>query len=854
VGYRRPHVDLFNVIACKPPGASSGAWLRMTKHLERLNKQQLKAGKKPYPHPEECCRPRLLNELTEYVNILTLGKVATKALTHRQEGIQKLRGGPLGVDVDWCWTQDPERIERRVFPILHPSFGLRAPAWKPVIRLDVGKAMRWFRNELRWTKPDVLWRPEPGELKEWLEQPAPFWAYDVETAGRDGWTGIEAMRCTLRTIAIAIPDMGEGGKVAKPEEGRPVVQKARAVGITLRYTDGRPYYDPETEREIIWLLQQAFIDGRLWVGHNAGYYDRMVIEDHLGVTPAPLFDTLFPTRTRAPDLPKGLKTIGSLLTDVDRWETNEKGDSIATGVTNNDELLRYNIIDATVNVRIVAPLVRVAHERGAYRPLPDWVEAKGEEGQALNLDAVDHMTQDMCVNLHKQGLYIDQKMRFELEAQYELSVRRRRAKLLDMAQGLGATWFANPGSGDQIRDLFFGTWDLGIPEGLDPRDFYTETGLPSTGDKVLRALLAGGRVEGDRATFIRELRLFRREANKVLGTLLIPMRMRRLDGKRGLVWDDGRVRSTWNAHTTSVGRLSSSGPNVQNVARKAGLGKLKRIFSAAPGNILIGADLDQAHLRIIANYWQIPVLVQGFMDGLDPHNALALALFKDRFVQADGWAEGFTLKSKPAGGAAVAMRDVTKTFRYASIYAADAKTIHQVLTSTEQEEGKLPYLGMRLREVELFRRRWMRAEPEWQKAWKAMDKLYQRQGWLEEPVMHRRSGGLSEGKLNEVVNYPILAAEASLMRLAEHRVIGAFPFEEHGPGTGMVHQCHDSIAVEVPLPKGFPPDWAPKKGEELPPELERKRCMLEECMTINLPGWNVVVSAEAAVGRTLKDI
>ena len=35
------------------------------------------------------------------------------------------------------------------------------------------------------------------------------------------------------------------------------------------------------------------------------------------------------------------------------------------------------------------------------------------------------------------------------------------------------------------------------------------------------------------------------------------------------------------------------------------------------------------------------------------------------------------------------------------------------------------------------------------------------QGYIEEPVMGRRSGGLSDGKKNEVVNFPILAAESS---------------------------------------------------------------------------------------------
>ena len=125
---------------------------------------------------------------------------------------------------------------------------------------------------------------------------------------------------------------------------------------------------------------------------------------------------------------------------------------------------------------------------------------------------------------------------------------------------------------------------------------------------------------------------------------------------------------------------------------------------------------------------------------------------------------------------------------------------------------------------------------------------------MEEPVFGRRSGPLSDGKKNEVVNFPILAAESSIMRLAEQAVIDAFPFDYAGKGTGMIHQCHDSIAVEMPLPDYLPPDWKPVAGEALPPELEAARRTVEDCMTVTIPGWDVRMTAEAEVGRSLKDI
>ena len=755
------------------------------------------------------------------------------------------------VNDDWDWV--PDNGVRKVLATLHPSFILRSPSWRHVLHSDIAKAFRWFNGCLRWAQPDSIMNPTPDELRAWLSQPAPFWAYDVET------DGIEPLECNLRTIAIAIPDLDENNRAATTV----VSQNARAIGVGLLSTDGMTrLYPPHQEQEILDILRAAFTDGRVWVGHNAGYYDRMVIETQLGVTPKPLVDTLFHARFRAPDLPKGLKTIGSVLTDVERWETTEKGTKISTGSQDDLELLKYNIVDSTVNARIVVPLIHASTEVGAFEPANEHLRPNGwDETRPWNLNEVDHATQEMCVGMHKSGVWVDQKLRSELEFEYDISVRKRYKNLQKLAQDVGVKTLdpdsvneLNPGSADQIRNLLYEKWGLGIPASMDAREFYTETGAPGTGDAVIRAHLASGRLDQNQESFLKELRLYRREKNKILGTVLIPLRRRDMDEKKGLVHEDGRVRSTWNAHVTSVGRLSSSGPNLQNIGNRKGQGRLKKIFAAPPGRILVGADLDQAHLRITACYWQIPRLLECFDTGKDPHNLLAYDVFGNDFKNASGWGpDGFSLDRKPGGGEAKAMRDVMKTFRYASIYWADPTTVWQVLTSTETDDGRMPYLKFETREVRHFHNKWLEAEPEWEVAWKNMMQMYDHQGFMVEPVLGRRSGPLSDGKKNEVVNFPILAAESSIMRLAEQAIINEFPFDYAGKGTGMIHQCHDSIAVEVPLPDGVDPNWAPGDGE-MHPEIKRIQETVEECMTVTIPGWEVTMTAEADVGRSLKDV
>ena len=839
-GLNRSHVDLDNVIACKPSGKEGGAWNRMEKSLDRLNKRRVSQGKDPLPHPADCCRPRLDNVLGKYDKFIALGKTATRVLSGQSGSIRSLRGGPMYIDDDWLWSLKP--TSKKMLATFSPHYVTRAPNWRPVIEADISKAMRWFNGTLRWTKPDSTLNPTPEELEAFLAQPAPFWVYDVET------DGIEPLECNLRTIAIAIPDLDAEGKAARSNPH----QNCRAIGVGLLSTDGvTRIYPQEQERRLREILCAALTDGRVWVGHNAGYYDRMVVETQLGVTPAPLVDTLFHARFRSPDLPKGLKTIGSILTDVERWETTEKGTKISTGSQDDTELLRYNIIDTVVNARITVPLVDAATEMGAFRPImPELKPESWADDRPWDLNEVDHATQDMCVGMHKSGVWIDQELRGALECEYEISVRKRRKELKTYVGG-----DFNPGSVDQIRKLLYEDWNLGIPASMSTNEFYTETGAPGTGDAVIRGHLASGQLSDRQETFLKELRLYRRERNKILGTVLIPLRRRYIDPDKGLVHNDGRVRSTWNAHVTSVGRLSSSGPNLQNIGNRKGQGRLKSIFSAPPGRILVGADLDQAHLRITACYWKIPRLLECFATGEDPHNLLACDIFGNDFKNASGWGpEGFSLDRKPGGGEAKAMRDVMKTFRYASIYWADPMTIWQVLTSTETDDGRMPYLKFEPREVRHFHNKWLKAEPEWMGAWNQMLGQYSRQSFMEEPVFGRRSGPLSDGKKNEVVNFPILAAESSVMRLAEQAIIGEFPFDFAGPGTGMIHQCHDSIAVEIPLPDGLPPDWAPVKGEPLPAELEEARRRVEECMTVTIPGWDVKMTAEAEVGRSLKDI
>ena len=866
-GLHRTMIDLFFVVSCAP----KDGWKKMEASLRRKRKkkqQELRQdgakateakrlSEAAYPHPADCCAPYLQSRLADYGYILPMGSTAAQRVLGTSSSMSDLEGDMREVKASrltwqaFDWTQSTSDWLVKVISTYDPGFVKHRPSVRPQFYATLGKAWRWFNDALYWREPEFLTQPTPDQLREWLAVPSPFWVYDLET------DGINVLDIQVDCLAIATPDVDIHGNPTMPWEEPH--QVARTVGVHTnmalmqRAVKGEKvrYLLPYEAQEIHDILLEFFLDeGKTKVGHNVGYFDRQVVEHCYGVKPTPIIDTLFDARFTHPDLPKGLKPTGRRLTDVHKWETSESGDGAATSRKTVKSRLLYCQYDTVVNARIAEPLRRSADLNGAGRPLPEWAKpVSWSSSTPWTLRHLDHARQDMCVQMHQNGIYVNQVKVEMLTTKFEGVATQLYGKLQDLADRIGIIRKKgaefNPGSFGQIGDLLYGQWDLGIPYGMDAKEFYTETGLPGTGDAVLRAHMASPHITESQRDFLLTLRQYRRVKTKVLGTQLYNLRPLSAGGS---LHPDGRVRSTWNSHTTAPGRLSSSRPNMQNQSSRKDLGGVRTVFCAAPGNVLVGCDLSAAHLVVTANYWNIQRLLECFDQGLDPHCWLAHDLFGDDFEQASGWTKGFSLKAthKPSKkGKAGQLRELIKTYRYASIYWAAAETKHSVIRSTEMTgftksgelETKLPYLRFDLNQVRFFDKVWHEAEPDWQVAWNRMLKLYDQQGYMEDPLFGRRSGGLQDGKKNEVVNFPILACEAAIMAVAEQRVLESFPFQKWGPGTGLTAQVHDSLVVEVPEHLA---EWAQKK--------------MTECMTIEVPGWPVQFTCEADVGQTWAEV
>jgi len=840
LGYARVGFSTHYALACRPP---EGDYKKAIIRWRKRNRELIAEGKDALPHPIECCKPRLEAELNGRTQIITLGGVALEALTGLR-GVMNHQG---------CLT---EINGLQVVPTFSPSFIRRAPRWTPIFHRAIQRAVRWFSGETLWEDPEIIVNPPLTEIMQFMREleRQRFACYDTET------DGLEALLCNLRTIQFGN------------------TKKVMIVALRSVEDSSREYYAQNMQDELWAVLRWGFLESNIkWIGHNAGKYDRQVMEEAFyrngrettladvsrllepRQTPRLAIDSLLMHRVADPELPHSLGFVGGYYSDVHNW----KADHTAVLARTDAELWRYGGIDVAVNARIVEPLAQRVREK-QQQTVMEW----------------DSKMVNVCVGMHRIGIRVDQKVAhahrkrlFEIEDMYEDLVMQRLVALGRLAKvgyhskgsKKGQPLF-NPRSGDQVADLLFDKWGLLPPEDLKEKEIYTETGARSTSDAVLRAHLADNRLSESQREVIDAIRRCKR-ARKARSTFVEPLLVgdghlwgpphdtpsfnvrwpppkkqiwngecfRHEDPRLG-VWPDGRLRVGWNAHVTTVGRLSCGGMpsryNLQTVPAS-----LRDMFIPSPGNVFVGADLDQVHLRIIASRWHVKSLLDDFRLGRDPHATFAETVFGDRFTKAPGYPE-------PGGkfkGMAKALRNLGKTLRYTGAYGASVGTIYKTMTRAEDEKGHLLNRNLKQRDVQAMYSQWMDAEPEWAMGWSSEMQAYQANNYLESPILRRRcdfaDGDAATDLKTKVNNYCTLAGEADVMVPMTVELAERLPWGYAGANTGLVGQFHDAFLIECPAS-----------------DAERVRVLMEEVMNVKIPGWTVPITAEAEIGKTWSEV
>tara|TARA_R110002051_G_scaffold156492_1_gene228255 strand:+ start:16248 stop:18707 length:2460 start_codon:yes stop_codon:yes gene_type:complete len=778
VGVGRDECQLNNAIACQPEGKDLEAHLIQA---SRRNKKRKKAGEELLLTPMAACHGRLLNDIEGFKKIICLGGRAASAIRGRYQSITSLRGGCETIAMPWG--------DVAVSYTLHPNFVLRSPKWRPVFQNDIAKALRFFSGKLTWADPEVVFPRSESEVLTCLtrlrKEGKPI-AYDVETDAKN------PLLAKLRCIGFANEDF--------------------AFVVPLLSIDGRTKaYSSQAEWDRVADLLREFLVNcpEPLIGHNAGQYDRLVVEKQLGITPSLRADTLLLHLLTDNEMPHNLGFVGSFYTDfTESW----KSDHTALNARTDEELYLYCAKDCAVTARISPPLGKSVRDRNQWTLL-----------------AFEHQLQDIACGMQKLGLYVD----FDKVEEHQEGFESTLSKHASICTEIGPADF-NPNSTAQLRRLLFNSWKLA------PVKYNEKTGDPSTDDETLRKMLTTYALDEEKNLLIQSVRMYRRYT-KLLGTYIHPLRER-------LVLEDGRIHPSYN-RLPATGRYSSSSPNAQNIPYL-----LRDIFVPEEGHVFIGADMDQLELRLIAEEAEAVRLLEIINSGLDPHNETMEVVFGKSV-----WAlEGAPGSRKEKGDKIFkATRGITKNVRYAWQYAASVPTIYEQVTSVEDGDGKLIYAHLTLQDVRQVVNGLKRADPEIPRWWNTIRNRYRREGHISDSIWGRRRDFRDEEKINELVNHPVQAGGASIVHesmlqlvlgdpglgtvaeefenSAEAQELFQFDFENK---TGLVNQCHDSLVFEIEE------DKAEGAAKLLQQAMTRKR----------RKGAQLLYTAEAEIGTNWKEV
>jgi DNA polymerase-1 len=181
----------------------------------------------------------------------------------------------------------------------------------------------------------------------------------------------------------------------------------------------------------------------------------------------------------------------------------------------------------------------------------------------------------------------------------------------------------NPGSNDQLAEVLYELLELPVLE-------RTASGAAGTGQDVVKKLRA---YTTDPTTLSFLEGLIEYAEVSILLSTFIPAFERARQGPDGWHYLFGN----FNLGGTVSGRLSSNGPNLQNLpatgSRYAKL--IKTIFSAPRGWLFVGLDFASLEDRISALTTKDPAKLKVYTDGWDGHAMRAVAYFGDKMPDID---------------------------------------------------------------------------------------------------------------------------------------------------------------------------------------------------------------------------
>lgn len=223
---------------------------------------------------------------------------------------------------------------------------------------------------------------------------------------------------------------------------------------------------------------------------------------------------------------------------------------------------------------------------------------------------------------------------------YENDVRPELDRLKKDMRDISELPLLNPSSPQQMAVLYYDTWKIDHEMLYRPGQ-QNRTFERSTDDSARRVILEGTytskadrvAVEGSKDAYRNTIEAFvgkhhrYAKLNKLNSTYIVGLIPYALEN------EEGRIFTSLNLHTTETGRLSSTDPNLQNIARpRPGLPDIRSLFKSSSGRKIVQADFSQAELRVIAHLSQDEQLLRIYKEGLDLHSEVATMFFGKEYT------------------------------------------------------------------------------------------------------------------------------------------------------------------------------------------------------------------------------
>ena len=465
------------------------------------------------------------------------------------------------------------------------------------------------------------------------------------------------------------------------------------------------------------------------IAHNYAF-EGVWSKVHFGSEPKNVhWDTKLASKLFDENTPHGLKDLAVELTPLGDYAREEKG--VIGGEDWKDKTIqdvwKYNCFDADATLRVYL----------AQRQRED----NGEPISYLLSKSLAHV--QVLNRARVRGIHVDVQAFDSVEKDLQ---KEEKDALAEMRKSTVVRVFEkqqgkplNINSPKQTRELLVGYL------GVTPTAFSRRTGQAKMDKNFLEKVK-------DQHPAINHL-LRARKAYKARTTTLVHLKKFTVGRK---------VHTQWNVGQAATWRISSSNPPMQNNSK---IPKIRNLFIAPPGYVLVEMDYSQIELRVLASLTGEPSMVEAYQAGRDIHTETASKVY-----------------GLPAEEIDTEKRARAKSINFGTIYGI-------------QEFGLEEKFGIPLTEGRRMLEAFWKAHPSVQK-WVEEQKDYAvSRGYVESAYGRRRHFPENVGRgdkhaMNQAVNFPVqaTAAEMCLDALTE--------IEAECPGF-VVGQVHDSILFYV---------------------------------------------------------